>query len=61
MYRKIREYVWLSVAILCVIAGIHQTIKQGISKSYLFFVFAIFAILFYWVRKNLRRNDETQE
>lgn len=61
VYLKIREYVWLSVAILCAIAGIHQTIKRDISKSYLFFVFAIFALLFYWVRRNLRNNEKAQK
>ncbi len=60
VYLKIREYIWLTLAALCILAGVHQTIKQGITKSYLFFLFAIFALLFYWVRKNVRKNDNAQ-
>jgi hypothetical protein len=57
MKSKIREYVWFALAIICTGIGIHQTYLLGIGKSYIFFVFAIFAILFFCVRKTLRKNN----
>jgi hypothetical protein len=57
MRNRIREFVWLTLSIICTIIGIHQTVKIGIGKSYIFFAFAIFAILFYYVRKTLRENN----
>jgi apolipoprotein N-acyltransferase len=57
MRNKIRQYVWLVMFFLCLLAGIHQTLKLGFSKSYLFFVFAIFAFGFYWIRKIKAKND----
>jgi hypothetical protein len=57
MRSKIREIMWFVIAIVCVGIGIHQTLLLGIGKSYIFFAFAIFAILFYYVRKTLRKNN----
>jgi hypothetical protein len=60
MRNKIRQYVWLVTWIICIAAGIQQTIKLGFSKSYIFFVLAIFAFGFYWIRK-IKANNDTKE
>jgi hypothetical protein len=57
MRSKIREYVWFAVALMCIFAGTHQTIKLGIGHSYIFFAFAIFALLFFIIRRNMRKNN----
>lgn len=54
MRTKIREYVWLSLAVLCFAAAIHQTFKLGFSESYVFFIFAVMAFLMYYIRRTLR-------
>ncbi|HEY9123462.1 MAG TPA: hypothetical protein PK252_10095 [Bacteroidales bacterium] len=54
MRTKIREYVWLSLAIFCIAAAIHQTFKLGFSESYVFFIFAVMAFLIYYIRRTLR-------
>lgn len=60
MYARIIKYVWLITSLLCLSAGIHQTIRQGISKSYVFLVFAIFAFAFYLIRNNQGRNGTNE-
>jgi Ca2+/Na+ antiporter len=54
---KLRAYLWLSVAIICLITGIHQTITRGFSESYMFFLFTTFALLFFLYYNNLRKNS----
>jgi uncharacterized membrane protein YgaE (UPF0421/DUF939 family) len=61
MRSKIREIFWLIMAVLCTAIGIHQTIKQGIKLSYIFFILAIFAILFFYVRKSMRKNNNANQ
>jgi len=55
--RQAIKYVWLTLFILCLAAGIHQTWRQGFSKSYVFFVCAIFAFGFYWIRRNYGKTE----
>jgi hypothetical protein len=59
--KRVIEIIWLAVFFLCIITGAHQTYYQGISKSYEFFVFAIFAYGFYWIRKNRRKNYKEEQ
>ncbi len=54
----IMEHVWLVVTLISIGFGIHATITQGIEKSYVFGILAIFSILIYFWRRNLRKNDE---
>lgn len=61
MGSKLREYMWLVAFLLCIITGIHQTYKEGFGKSYVFFVFAIFALLFYFVRNRMRKNGANKQ
>jgi hypothetical protein len=59
--KRILEYVWLALFFICILGGINQTYRQGISKSYLFFVCAILAFGFYWIRKNRRINNTNDQ
>ncbi|MCF6240606.1 MAG: hypothetical protein L3J74_04585 [Bacteroidales bacterium] len=47
------KHIWMIVAILSLIAGVHKTWLLGIEKSYLFFIFAIIAFIMYLIRKNM--------
>jgi len=49
-------YTWLGVAILAVLAGIHQTYYQGIGKSWLFFVITFIAVLMFAFRRAMGKN-----
>jgi hypothetical protein len=51
VFRVILKYVWLAVFFLCVIVGVHSSIKRGISDSYVFFIFALISFGFFWLRR----------
>jgi len=55
---RIFEVLWIIVAILCLSAAIHQTIYEGISKSYVFFIFSLIAFAMYFVRKQIRKSKK---
>ena len=58
MRNQIREYLWLFAFILCLSAGIHQTYKQGIKTSFVFFLFAIVSLFLFFIRRNLRIKSD---
>ncbi len=47
------KHIWMIVAILSLLAGIHKTWKIGLEESYLFFIFAFIAFIMYLIRKNM--------
>ena len=55
---RIFEILWIIVAVLCLSAAIHQTIYEGISKSYVFFIFSLIAFVMYSVRKQIRKSKK---
>jgi len=55
---RILELVWLTVAILCVISGIHSTGKSGLSSGMLFFSMALVSFVMYFFRRNMRRKSK---
>ncbi|PLX22803.1 MAG: hypothetical protein C0597_01805 [Marinilabiliales bacterium] len=55
---RIFEVLWIIVAILCLSAAIHQTIYEGISKSYVLFIFSLIAFAMYFVRKQIRKSKK---
>jgi len=57
-FSKILEVLWLIVSIMCLSAGIHQTINEGISKSYVFFIFSFIAFIMYSIRKQVRKTQK---
>ncbi len=56
MKSKFREYMWLVISIICIIAGTHQTFVIGINESYVFFILAALSLLLFTIRRNLRKN-----
>ena len=55
---RIFEILWIIVVVLCLSAAIHQTIYEGISKSYVFFIFSLIAFVMYSVRKQIRQSKK---
>lgn len=55
---KILEIIWLITSLLCLTAAVHQTIYEGISKSYLLFIFALIAFLMFLFRKHTRKTNQ---
>jgi len=55
------EILWFATAILCLIAAIHQTYKEGFSESYILFIFTVMAILMYVLRRYLRINKKSDK
>jgi ABC-type multidrug transport system permease subunit len=47
------KHIWMVVAILSLLAGIHKTWRFGLQESYLFFIFAFIAFIMYLIRKNM--------
>lgn len=52
------EILWVVISILCLLAGIHQTYSEGLSKSYLFFIFSFVAFIMYLLRKEIRKSKK---
>jgi hypothetical protein len=55
------EILWFTTAILCFIAAIHQTFREGFSKSYILFIFTVLAIIMYLLRRYLRINKKSDK
>lgn len=55
---KTLEIIWLITSILCLITGIHQTIFEGFSKSYSFFIFSLVAFIMFLLRKQLKNSTK---
>lgn len=60
MQNKIREIVWLIAATVCVFTGLHQSWYGGFGQSYMFFIFAIFALGFWYVRRKKRLEAKNE-
>jgi len=50
--QKLLEWLWLIMVVICLAAAIHQTIQQGLSKSYPFFGLSLVAFLMYLLRRH---------
>ncbi len=55
------EFLWIATSILCLISGIHQTIYQGLSKSYLFFIFSLLAFLMFLLKRHIRKTNNSEK
>jgi hypothetical protein len=52
----ILEIFWLMVGIFGLFAGIHQTIRQGLKESWLFFIISVTGFAMFAMRRNLRKK-----
>ena len=52
----ILEIFWLIVGILGLAAGIHQTLRQGLKESWLFFLISVTGFTMFYMRRNLRKK-----
>ncbi|OFX84963.1 MAG: hypothetical protein A2W99_16295 [Bacteroidetes bacterium GWF2_33_16] len=55
------EILWFITSLICLSTGVHQTIFQGISKSYPFFIFAFLAFLMFLFRRYLRLTRKSDK
>jgi hypothetical protein len=56
---RILETVWLIVAILSIVAGIHKTYTDGgFRESYLFFIISLISFLMFFFRRRMRMNED---
>jgi len=51
------KHIWMIIAIINLIIGIHKTWLHGLSNSYLFFIFAVVSFLMYLIRKKISEQD----
>ena len=54
----ILEILWLITGILSLGAGMHQTFREGIARSWVFLVMALLAFAMYSLRRNYRKRME---
>lgn len=57
---KILEYTWLISAILAVGAGVHQTIYDGIEKSWVFFLISVISFAMFLFKRKMRKTLENK-
>jgi len=55
------EILWVSIAFLTLVAGIHRTFLLGFSVSYPFYIFSFIAIIMYYLRKYMRKNRKPEQ
>jgi hypothetical protein len=55
---KILEYAWLAIGLIGICMGAYKTYTDGISESYLFFIIALVAGVFYSIRRKQRLDNE---
>ena len=55
---KSLEIIWLITSLLCLSAAIHQTFNEGISKSYILFIFSLLAFVMYILKKHIRNSNK---
>ena len=55
------EMLWFATAILCFFAAVHQTYYEGFSKSYVLFIFTLLAVAMYFLRKQLRKSNNSNK
>jgi hypothetical protein len=51
------EIVWISVGIICIIAGIRLAIKTGGSGRFTFFIMALVSFVFAFIRHRQRKKS----
>jgi len=52
----ILEIFWLIVAVLGLIAGIHQAYREGLKESWLFFLISLIGFAMYYMRSTMRKK-----
>ncbi|MCB2197296.1 MAG: hypothetical protein KQH79_15660 [Bacteroidetes bacterium] len=57
-FARALEILWIITSVLCLIAGVHQTYNEGLSNSYLFFIFSFVAFIMYLLRKEIRKSKK---
>jgi hypothetical protein len=53
----ILEIFWLIVGVLALGAGIHQTFRQGLKESWLFFLISAIGFGMFFMRRNIRKKS----
>jgi len=59
-YNNILKGIWFTMFILCTGLGIMHTIRDGIERSYIFFIFAAIAIVLFLVRHHWGKKYKNQ-
>ena len=52
------KHVWMVIAIMSLVAAVHRTWLSGFKESYLFFVFTGVALLMFFLRNFLSKQDK---
>ncbi len=51
---KAREILWIAIALMNLIVGIHKTITHSFATSWYYFVFILISVLMYFIWRNKR-------
>jgi hypothetical protein len=54
------EVLWLAVALMTILTGIHKSVNFGISTSWYFFGFTCLAVAMFLMRRAARRKSERE-
>lgn len=52
---KVMEYIWLVLAIVCMVLGVLSTLEKGIAIGYPFFILTLLALAMFYLRR--KRNE----
>jgi hypothetical protein len=55
----ILEIFWFIVGVLGLVAGIHQTTRNGLKESWMFFLISAVGFGMFFIRRNLRKKQSS--
>jgi bacteriorhodopsin len=55
---KAKEYLWLAVALMCLVVAVHSTLNRPFKESWYYYAFALVAYLLYRMWRTLRKKSE---
>ncbi|MBQ9470890.1 MAG: hypothetical protein IJU72_08065 [Bacteroidales bacterium] len=54
----ILEYIWAVLAVVCLVLGIHSSLRVGFNVSYMFFVLSVLAMAMFGFRRFKRTRSK---
>ena len=58
--RNLTDIIILSLSVVTLIVGIHQTIQNGFANAYWIYMIAVSLLLYHLIRKAKKKQEETQ-
>jgi hypothetical protein len=58
---KAKEYLWLAVALMCLVITVHSLTRGTFSRNWYFLGLALLALLFWFIWRTIRKKSGQSE